>query len=75
MVEVGALSVGRVVQAHDLKKPSKRGHEKSMFKFGGSAVALLESQGKWHPEDGILKQTRKGHETLIRLGQTIARKL
>ncbi|HEU0145275.1 MAG TPA: phosphatidylserine decarboxylase, partial [Bradyrhizobium sp.] len=75
MVEVGALSVGRIVQVHDLKKPFKRGHEKSMFKFGGSAVALFGEPGKWRPEDDILKQTRKGHETLIRLGQTIARKL
>jgi phosphatidylserine decarboxylase len=73
MVEVGALSVGRIVQVHDIKKPFKRGAEKSMFKFGGSAVVLFGEPGKWRPEEDILEHTRSGQETLIRLGQPIAR--
>jgi phosphatidylserine decarboxylase len=74
MVEVGALSVGRIVQVHDIKKPFERGAEKAMFKFGGSAVVLFGEAGKWRPDDDILEQTRAGQETLIRLGQPIARK-
>jgi phosphatidylserine decarboxylase len=75
MVEVGALSVGRITQIHDLDKPFSRGAEKSMFKFGGSAVVLFGQPGKWCPKDDILEHTRSGRETLIRLGQPIARKL
>jgi phosphatidylserine decarboxylase len=60
---------------HDVKEPFKRGQEKSMFKFGGSAVVLFGQAGKWRPEEDILEHTQKGHETLIRLGQPIARKI
>jgi len=73
MVEVGALSVGRIVQVHDLEKPFKRGAEKSMFKFGGSAVVLFGEPEKWRPETDVLEHTANGQETLIRLGQPIAR--
>lgn len=75
LVEIGALSVGRIVQVHDVNEPFKRGQEKSMFKFGGSAVVLFGQAGKWRPEEDILEHTQKGHETLIRLGQPIARKI
>jgi phosphatidylserine decarboxylase len=74
MVEIGALTVGRVVQQHDTKKPFKRGDEKATFRFGGSAVALFGEPGKWLPGDDMLKRTEAGVETLIRLGQVIARK-
>jgi phosphatidylserine decarboxylase len=74
MVEIGALSVGRIVQVHDIKKPFTRGAEKSMFKFGGSAVAFFGQPGRWQPEQDILRHTRNGQETLIRLGQPIARR-
>jgi phosphatidylserine decarboxylase len=36
-VEIGAMSVGRIVQVHRLDQPYTRGDEKSVFKFGGSA--------------------------------------
>jgi phosphatidylserine decarboxylase len=36
--EIGALSVGRIVQKHPLDRPFQRGSEKSVFRFGGSAV-------------------------------------
>jgi phosphatidylserine decarboxylase len=71
-VEVGALSVGRIVQMHDRKNPFKRGEEKSVFKFGGSAVVLFGEQGAWLPADDILTNTRKGFETFVRLGESIA---
>jgi phosphatidylserine decarboxylase len=75
LVEVGALSVGRITQVHDINKPFRRGDEKSMFKFGGSAVVMFGQRGAWRPEADILEHTKKGHETLVRLGQRIARKL
>jgi phosphatidylserine decarboxylase len=45
-VEIGALSVGRIVQTHPLDKPFERGQEKSVFRFGGSAIAVFGEQGK-----------------------------
>ena len=39
-VEVEALSVGRIVQVHPLDTLFQRGEEKSVFKFGGSAVVV-----------------------------------
>jgi len=72
MVEIGALTVGRIVQKHDIDKPFKRGHEKAVFRFGGSAVVLFGEPGKWRPEQDLLDRTQQGTETLVRLGDVIA---
>lgn len=71
-VEIGALSVGRIAQKHPLDQPFKRGDEKAVFKFGGSAVAVLGEPGKWRPADDILAHTREHIETLVRLGDAVA---
>jgi phosphatidylserine decarboxylase len=70
-VEVGAMSVGRIVQIHPREIPFQRGDEKSVFKFGGSAVVLFGEPGKWRPADDILQHTAKNVETLIRLGDAV----
>jgi phosphatidylserine decarboxylase len=72
LVEIGALTVGRVVQQHDIKKPFRRGDEKAMFRFGGSAVALFGEAGKWRPSSDLFERTLHGVETLVRLGEVIA---
>jgi phosphatidylserine decarboxylase len=70
-VEVGALSVGRIVQTHPLELPFRRGEEKSVFRFGGSAIVVFGEPGAWRPSDDLLQRTREGVETLVRLGETI----
>jgi phosphatidylserine decarboxylase len=72
-VEVGAMSVGRIQQVHPLDMPFARGAEKSVFKFGGSAVVVFGQRGAWTPADDLLDNTRKGIETLVRLGDVVAR--
>lgn len=72
-VEVGAMSVGRIVQVHPLSIPFRRGEEKSVFKFGGSAIVVFGQAGKWRPAEDILEHTVKGVETLVRLGDIVAR--
>lgn len=72
-VEVGAMSVGRIVQVHPLSTPFRRGEEKSVFKFGGSAIIVFGERGRWRPTDDILEHTPKGVETLVRLGDVAAR--
>jgi phosphatidylserine decarboxylase len=71
-VEVGAMTVGRIVQVHPLDQPFERGSEKSFFCFGGSAIVVFGEPGRWKPSDDILEQTRRSTETLIRLGEPIA---
>jgi phosphatidylserine decarboxylase len=71
-VEVGALSVGRIIQVHPYDTPFRRGEEKSVFNFGGSAVVVFGEPGIWRPADDILSNTKKGIETRVLLGETIA---
>jgi phosphatidylserine decarboxylase len=75
MVEVGALTVGRVVRKHPIDKPYKRGDEKAVFRFGGSAVVLFGERGRWRPEEDLISRTTEGIETLARLGDVIAQRL
>ena len=68
-VEFGALTVGRIVQ------PFPRGAQKSVLKFGGSAVASFGEPGAWRPAADILQHTSEGMETIVRLGESIAESL
>jgi phosphatidylserine decarboxylase len=70
-VEVGALSVGRIVQVHPADAPFQRGEEKSFFRFGGSAIVMFGEPGKWRPFDDLLEHTKQRVETLARLGEPI----
>lgn len=73
-VEIGAMTVGRIVQSHDARTPFKRGEEKSYFNFGGSAVVVFGEPGAWTPEQDVLHHTRLGAETYLRLGEVVARR-
>jgi phosphatidylserine decarboxylase len=71
-VEVGAMSVGRIKQVHPLDTPFSRGNEKSVFKFGGSAIVAFGEPGRWQPAGDLIENTKKGTETLVRLGDIVA---
>lgn len=71
-VEVGALSVGRIVQVHPLDAPFQRGEEKSVFRFGGSAIVVFGEPGAWRPHEDVLAHSKEGIETLVRLGEPVA---
>jgi phosphatidylserine decarboxylase len=70
-VEVGALSVGRIVQVHPLDTPFQRSEEKSVFRFGGSAIVVFGEPQTWRPSTDLLQRTKEGVETLVRLGEPI----
>jgi phosphatidylserine decarboxylase len=70
--EIGALSVGRIVQKYPVDRPFQRGSEKSVFRFGGSAVVMFGEPGAWSPSEDILRNTIAGVETFVRLGEEIA---
>ena len=66
------MSVGRIAQVHPLDLPFKRGEEKSVFRFGGSAIVVFGEAGKWCPSADLLERTRENVETLVRLGECVA---
>ena len=74
-IEVGAIMVGKIVQTHRWNKNFMRGEEKGYFLFGGSTVIVLGEKGAWKPSEDISKNTAKGIETYLHLGQEVATKL
>jgi phosphatidylserine decarboxylase len=46
--------------------------EKSLFKFGGSAIVVFGEPGAWRPSDDLVERTKEGIETLVRLGEVVA---
>jgi phosphatidylserine decarboxylase len=71
-IEVGALSIGSIVQTY-APGPVKKGQEKGYFHFGGSTVVLLCERGRVAPDQDLLDTTAAGLETLIKVGTRIAR--
>lgn len=74
MVEVGAMNVGRIVQTHP-GASFERGQEKGYFCFGASTVLLFGEPGRWRPAADLLEQTALERESLVRLGEEVARAL
>lgn len=75
-IEVGAICVGKIVQSNPLEKGKsfKRGEEKGYFLFGGSTVIVIGEKNKWKPSQDILDYTKKGLETYVQLGMSVASK-
>lgn len=75
-IEVGAICVGRIIQSKplDVGRAFARGEEKGYFLFGGSTVIVVGEKGKWKPSADILENTKKGMETYLHLGMTVASK-
>jgi len=70
MMEVGALLVGKIVNLHG-KKHVQRGEEKGYFQFGGSTVVMLVQKDRVQLDADILKNSREGVETVVRMGERI----
>ena len=74
MVEVGAITVGRILQHHEPGERVERGQEKGMFRYGGSSIVIFGERGAWSPDEAIATRTRQGIETLVRLGTPIGQR-
>jgi phosphatidylserine decarboxylase len=70
-VEVGATSVGSIIQTFDPDSRIQRGEEKGYFKFGGSTVLLFFQKDKVIIDKDIIEQTNSGFETKIIAGEAI----
>lgn len=71
-VEVGAYNVGTIKQCFLDDEKFARGDLKGYFEFGGSALLLI-TDSDVIPDKDLLENTQKGFETLIQLGENIAR--
>lgn len=70
MAEVGATMVGSIIQTYESEIITK-GQEKGFFKFGGSTVVLLFEKSKIQIDNDFLKNTKKGLETTVKVGERI----
>lgn len=70
-VEVGATSVGSIIQKFAPGKRVGRGEEKGYFKFGGSTVLLFFKKDRVIIDKEILEQTGAGIETRVLAGETV----
>jgi len=71
-VEVGAFGVGGIVRTHEGPEFGKM-DEKGCFKFGGSTIILVFQSGRLEVDPDLVENTRTGHETRVRAGETIGR--
>lgn len=74
LIEVGATCVGRIVQSYTPGMAVARGAEKGYFAFGGSSTIVLSRPGALRADADLLERTAAGEESLVRLGEVIARK-
>lgn len=69
-MEVGALMVGKIVNYHGATTVTK-GQEKGKFEFGGSTIILLLQKDKVDLCEDLLRNTEKGFETIVKMGEVI----
>lgn len=74
MMEVGALLVGQIVNDRERPCHVRRGEEKGHFEFGGSTLVLLIEKGRFMPDEDLIRNTRDGYETLVKMGEQIGKK-
>jgi phosphatidylserine decarboxylase len=74
-IDVGALTVGKIVQHYRMEATVKRGEEKGFFKLGGSTIVLLFEPGRANIDADIVRYSQKGIETLVKYGDGIGTKV
>ncbi len=71
MISVGALCVGKIIDTYTLGIPYKKGDEAGYFCFGGSTVVLIFPPDTLQVNPVLVKNSSKGIETRIKMGQSI----
>lgn len=70
--EIGATMVGGIEQTYRAGTRVGKGEEKGYFYFGGSSCILLFQKDKIKLDEDLLKNTKKGIETKVYMGERIA---
>ena len=73
-MEIGAFGVGSIVNTC-CSGPVEKMQEKGYFKFGGSTVVLLFEPERIEFCQDLVKNSSEGKETLVKVGQLLARVL
>lgn len=68
-IEVGAMMIGKIVNEN--VEEFKKGDEKGHFEFGGSTIILLFEKNKIKLNTKIMENSKKGIETIVKLGEKI----
>ena len=74
-MEVGALMVGKITNAHKDICRVRRGDEKGYFEFGGSTIILLLEKDKVKICEDLFDNTKKGFETIVKQGEILGESL
>ena len=71
LMEVGALSVGKII---NLRREGlvKKGEEKGHFAFGASSIILCFEKDAVIPDSDIFLNTLRGCETVVKMGTQVA---
>lgn len=72
-VEVGATTVGTIVQTYRPGSHVARGEEKGYFRYGGSTLVLLFEPGRVEFDPDLLADSAAGLEVQVKAGSGIAR--
>ena len=72
-VEVGATTVGTIVQTYQPGTHVARGGEKGYFRYGGSTLVLLFEPGKVVFDPDLVEDSLAGLEVQVKAGAGIAR--
>lgn len=72
-MEVGALLVGKI-ENNPVNGKVSRGQEKGYFAYGGSTVILMTQKGAVCPGKDILRNTVRGIETKVKMGEQVGKK-
>ncbi|HTQ99354.1 MAG TPA: phosphatidylserine decarboxylase [Candidatus Acidoferrum sp.] len=73
-IDIGAMTVGSIVNTLASNTAVTRGDERGHFQFGGSTVVILGERGRWQPHPDILHNTQAGREVFVKLGRTVGMK-
>jgi phosphatidylserine decarboxylase len=68
---VGATMVGSIFETYQPNQPVEKGDEMGYFAFGGSTVVVFLNKEQFQVDADILKNTQKGFETLVKMGEKI----
>lgn len=74
IMEVGATSVGSIIQTYEENSRVNKGDEKGYFKFGGSTTVLFIKKDVIEVDEDILEYSNQFIETKVKFGERIAKK-
>ncbi len=72
-IEVGAMTVGKIIQNKRYGGYFQKGEEKGYFEYGGSTIILLFKPNTIIIDEDIQFYSQKGIETLVKVGSHIGK--